>query len=122
MDLGIKMKNRPLRIDASTENGLPTWDLRVLPEAVACMLLSEALLNLVESNGGPPPNFQDITVNTGKRKFLREKERAFLSDIAGLDINAVEGNEGRLFLITAASLEEWVVSGAFNNFRSLHYL
>ena len=118
-DLDIKMKkNRPLRIGVSTENGLPTWELHALPEAIACMLLSEALLNLVASNAGPTLYFQDITINTGKGQVLRERVPAFLSDIAGLDITAIEGNEGR-FLIRASSLEKWVESGAYDTFRYL---
>ena len=83
------------------------------------MLLSEALLNLVaSSNAGPTLYFQDITINTGKGQVLRERVPAFLSDIAGLDITAIEGNEGR-FLIRASSLEKWVESGDYDTFRYL---
>ena len=126
-DLGIENNDQPVCIDVSTENGLPKWDLHDLTEATACMLLSDALLCLAESHSDEtPPNFQDIIVVTGKGlntedpdgPVLREKVPAFLNEIAGLEVTAIEGNEGR-FLIRAASLEEWVASGAYNKFRSL---
>ena len=123
MDRGI------LRIKTPTENGLPKWDLNRLSEATACMLLTDALLSLVESNKGrEPPCYQDIIVITGKgvsagkRNFagsaLKVKVPPFLNDVAGLETTAIEGNEGE-FLITAASLEEWVASGAYEKLKGL---
>ena len=84
------------------------------------MLISDALFNFVASNGGPTSNIQDITVDTGKGQVLRERVHvtAFLKDVAGLEITAIEGNEGRFFIM-AASLNEWVVSGVSNKFQSL---
>ena len=120
VDLGMKNNGQPMHIGVSTENGLPMWDLQHLTEAFACMLLSDALINLVATNSGPPPKLQDVMVrsNTGKGQVLREKVPTFLNNVAGLETTAIEGNEGR-FLITAASLEEWVTSGAYDNFHSL---
>ena len=113
-------------IDMSTENDQAKWDLHDLTEATACMLLSDALLNLVANKDGPEPNFHDVIVVTGKGlntegpdgPVLLDKVPAFLDNVAGLEITAVEGNEGR-FLITAISLEEWVVSGTYDKFRSV---
>ena len=117
-DLGIEINDQPVCIDVSTENRLPMWDLYRLTEATACMLVSDALLNLVATNAGPPPIFQDVLVDTGKGQVLRDKVPTFFNNVARLKITAIEGNEGR-FLISAASLEEWVASGAFNKFQSL---
>ena len=118
-----------MRIDVYTENGKPKWELASLPEAMACMLLTDALLSLVApSNGGEPPSYQDIIVGTGvgsragtenpTGSALKVKVPAFLNDVAGLKTTAIEGNEGR-FLITATSLEEWVATGAYKKFKSM---
>jgi pentatricopeptide repeat protein len=126
---GLSLKERPLRINVSSENGQLKWDLARLSEATACMLLTDALLSFVASSkGGKTPSYQDIIVVTGKELMagpknptasaLKVKVPAFLNDIAGLETTAIEGNEGR-FLITAASLEEWVASGAFEKFKGL---
>ena len=117
-DLGVKINGQLMCIDMSTEKGLPMWDLRDLTEATACMLLSDALLNLVAGNDGPAQKIQDVKVITRNGQVLREKVPAFLNDVAGLDVATIEGNEGRFF-ITASSLEKWVASGAFNKFQSL---
>ena len=127
-DLGKRVSGRStsMCIDMSTENDRAKWDLHDLTEATACMLLSDALLNLVANKDGPEPNFHDIIVVTGKGlntegpdgPVLLEKVPAFLNNVAGLEITPVEGNEGR-FLITAISLEEWVVSGTYDKFQSL---
>ena len=116
-----------LLMKITKENGLPKWDLHELIEAMACMLISDALLSFGHlSNDGTSRNSQDIIVVTGKGlntedpngPVLRGKVPAFLNEIAGLETTAVEGNEGR-FLLTAASLEKWVASGAYDRFRSL---
>ena len=93
------------------------------------MLLADALLSfLASSKGGEPTSYQDIIVGTGvglragtenlTGAALKEKVPAFLNDIAGLETTAIEGNEGE-FLITAASLEEWVASGAYEKLKGL---
>jgi len=111
------------------ENGSPNWDLHGLREAMACMLLADALFSFVRTgNGDTPQNFQDVVVVTGKGlntvdlsgAVLREKVPAFLNEIAGLETTAIDGNEGR-FLITAASLGKWVASGAFEEFKGLFH-
>ena len=119
------VKDRPVHIKISTESGLPKWDLHLLTEATACMLLADALLSLVRSDG-IPISYQDIIVITGKGlgtidpcgPVLREKVPSFLNDVAGLETTAIEGNEGR-FLVTAASLEIWAASGAYEKFKGL---
>ena len=117
-NLGVENNGQAMCIGMSTENDQAKWDLNDLTEATACMLLSDALLSVATGNGGPPPNFQDITVDTGKGQVLRETVPAFLNDVAGLDITAIEGSEGR-FLMEAASLEEWVASEKYKKFQSL---
>ena len=93
------------------------------------MLLADALQSLIlSSNGEASPSYQDIIVVTGKglrtieskEPVLREKVPAFLNDVAGLETTAIERNKGR-FLITAASLEEWVTSGAYQKFKGLFH-
>jgi len=114
-------------IKISTEKGQPMWDLHDLREAIACMLLTDALLAYARSSSEESsPSYQDIIVITGKGlrtieskdPVLREKVPAFLKDVAGLKTTAIEENEGR-FLITATSLEEWVESGACEKFKGL---
>ena len=102
-----------MRINVSIENGLPTWDLHELTEATACILLADALLSLVALDAT-----KTSLIDTGKGSkdtstgsALRVKVPAFLNDVAGLETTAIEGNDGK-FLITAASLEKWVASGA----------
>ena len=108
------------------ENGQLKWDLHNLTEATACMLLADALLVLVRTIYKISTRYQDIIVVTGKGlntedpngPVLRKKVPAFLNDVAALVTTAIEENEGR-FLITAASLEEWVTSGACEKFKGL---
>ena len=115
------------RIKIFMEDGLPKWDLHDLTEASACMLLADALQSLVRlSNEEASHSYQDIAVITGKGlrtielkdPVLREKVPAFLNNIAGLETTATEENDGRI-LITAASLEEWAASGAYEKFKGL---
>ena len=125
---GLRSKKRPIRIIASTVSSQPMWDLHELTEATACMLLADALLALVRTSNEvtSPSRYQDIIVVTGKGlntedpngPVLREKAHAFLNDVAVLETTAIEENEGR-FLITAASLEDWVASGACEKFKGL---
>ena len=123
---GLGLKERPFRINVSTESGLPKWDLHRLPEGMACMLLADALQSFVQSSiERASPSNQDIIVVTGKGRtteskdpVLREKVPAFLNDIAGLEAAVIGGNEGR-FLITAASLKKWVASGAYEKFKDM---
>ena len=117
-DLGKRVNGRSMCIDMSTENDQAKWNLIDLTEAIACMLLSDALLSVTTGNVGPAPTFQDIIVDTGKGQVLREKVPAFLNEVAGLEITAIEGNEGR-FLMEAASLEKWVASENHKKFQSL---
>ena len=128
LELAREAKGKGIcRIKISMENGLPKWDLHDLSEAMACMLLADALQSLVHSsNEGTSPDYQDIIIVTGKGlntwdpngPVLRAKVPAFLNDVAGLETTAIEGNGGR-FLITAASLEKWVASGAYEKFRGI---
>ena len=123
---GLGLKERPFRINVSTESGLPKWDLHRLPEGMACMLLADALQSFVQSSiERASPSNQDIIVVTGKGRtteskdpVLREKVPAFLNDVAGLETTAIEENDGRI-LIMAASLEEWAASGAYEKFKGL---
>ena len=95
-DLGLRTNSRRMCIDVSTENDQAKWDLHDLTEATACMLLSDALLNLVASNAGPPLYFQDITINTGKGQVLRERVPAFLSNSAGVRDYCHRRERGRI--------------------------
>ena len=126
-DLHLLVNGRSVCINMSMENGQPKWDLHDLSEAMACMLLADALLSLVHSsNERMSPKYQDVIVVTGKGlntedpngPVLREKVPVFLNDIAGLETTVVGGNEGR-FLITAVSVEEWATSGGSEKFNGL---
>lgn len=90
------------------------------------MLLTDALLSIIDSRAHAPSSFRDITVITGKGintkdpsgPVLKENVPKFLREVAGLETTIVEGNEGR-FLISGKSLQEWASSEKFEKFLSL---
>ena len=107
-------------------SGVPKWDLHSLTEATSCMLLSDALLSVVNSGEYTSDRFNDIIVVTGKGlntvdpngPVLKDKVPQFLGEVAGIAITAVEGNEGR-FRIRRESLQEWASSAKFGQFQAL---
>ena len=105
---------------------LTNWDLHLLTDATSCMLLSDALLSIIDSGVHDSPCVKNIIVVTGKGlntehpdgPILKEKVPKFLHEVAGLVTSAVEGNEGR-FLITGRSLQQWASSAKYGQFKAL---
>ena len=84
--------------------------------AITYFLLSIPIVLVMHEGGhGIVAALEKIRIKTGGFAIFIP---AFLNDVAGLETTAVEENEGR-FLITAASLEKWVASGAHEKFKGL---
>ena len=101
----------------------PLWDLHDLPLAVACILLTDSLLQVLREKTFNEPSFREIVVVTGKGlgsgpdgPVLRTGVPQFLRDTFGPEILLVERNEGR-FHLSQKALRTWVDSGNSDKFR-----
>ena len=109
-----------LPLEAASEE----WDLHLVREAEARMLLADALITSVHA-----ASFREIRIITGKGKnssegpVLQMKVPAYIRDVAGLELTEHINENGDLnegaFVITKKALQKWAKSDDFGRSRAI---